>query len=541
MSETNLPARQELAWKYFPTLMLFVLAFAVRYHFLTTYPYPMMLHEQDAVGYMDVAKDFLGLHLPGVAGRPPGYPVVIALFALLPVPLEFAARLASIFMDALVVVPLFSLARISLSCAGAAAACLLWTFFVFSLIFSPSPLSQSSCLCYLLAGIALLYHGLQEERAAWLGASGFLFALCYLARPEGIVGFACGAALCLVWLFRTKAWNRQGLVRTASFFIGFLILAGPFLYALRVSMGTWTISPLSAAHVKTADVVLTLNAQGELQKTSGAGMSVWREYYGTVPVFLGAVKANFLAFTGVYWSTFPVWHHLVTGLGILALAFRCRWRMVFLAIPIAVIAPSLVVTIPKTHSYLYPAYAVSFVCFAACLEVVGSWVGRGVGRLLPAQRLKGASLVLPVVVLAIVCSIAWSSYRQADENYRSPGLVREALTTERIYKGAGEFIKRNSKQGDVIMTRWGVVGYFADRPVLTLPKGGVKAVVDYGRKNGARFLLADTNSILSRRQELMELLDPLQGKRVDPQYGIEAVTGNYFDDLDAGFVLYRYK
>lgn len=520
--------------------MLFVVAFAVRYHFLTTYRYPMMLHEQDAVGYMDVAKEFLGLHLPGVSGRPPGYPVVIALFALLPVPLEFAARLASIFMDALVVLPLYVLARIFLSRSGAAAACLLWTFFAFSMIFSPSPLSQSSYLCYLLAGIALLYHGLQEERAAALLVSGFLFALCYLARPEGIVGFACGALLCLVWLFRSKAWNRKGLLRTASFFIGFLILAGPFLYALRLAMGTWTISPLSAAHVKTADVVFTLNAQGELQKSAGAGMSVWREYYGTVPVFLGAVKANFLAFAGVYWSTFPVWHHLVTGLGILALAFRSRWRMVFLAIPIAVIVPSLVVTIPKTHSYLYPAYAVSFVCFAACLETAGSWMGRVAGRMLPAQ-LKGARLVLPVIVLATISSIAWSSYRQADESYRSPGLVHEALTTERIYKGAGEFIKGNSKQGEVVMTRWGLVGYFADRPVLTLPKGGVKAVVDYGRKNGARFLLADSISILSRRQELMELLDPLQGKRLDPQYGIEAVTGNYFDDLDAGFVLYRYK
>ncbi|MEI6208332.1 MAG: hypothetical protein WCP20_16245 [Desulfuromonadales bacterium] len=89
------------------------------------------------------------------------------------------------------------------------------------------------------------------------------------------------------------------------------------------------------------------------------------------------------------------------------------------------------------------------------------------------------------------------------------------------------------------MTRWGLVGYFADRPVLTLPKGGVKEVIEYGRKNGARFILIDSNSVLSRRQELQELLGPLEGKPVNPAYGIETFYGNYFPDL-GGYVIYRY-
>ena len=89
------------------------------------------------------------------------------------------------------------------------------------------------------------------------------------------------------------------------------------------------------------------------------------------------------------------------------------------------------------------------------------------------------------------------------------------------------------------MTRWGLVGYFADRPVVTLPKGGVREVIEYGRRNGASYLLIDTNSVLSRRQELMELLQPLEGKGVDQSYGLEIVNRNCYPDA-GGYVVYRY-
>jgi hypothetical protein len=89
------------------------------------------------------------------------------------------------------------------------------------------------------------------------------------------------------------------------------------------------------------------------------------------------------------------------------------------------------------------------------------------------------------------------------------------------------------------MTRWGLIGYFAGRDMVTLPKGGVKEVVDYGRRNGARFLVIDTNSVMSRRQELMELLEPLRGGEVRREYGIETLRSNFYPNL-GGYVIYRY-
>lgn len=540
MFKSVISIRAVFKWEFILPLAAFLTAFALRHHFLVTYRFPMMIHEQDAVGYLDIAKGFLNHQIPSVSGRPPGYPVVIALFALLPVGLEFAARLASIFMDALVVFPLFVISRIYLSRTGSFAVSILWAFFYFALIFSPSPLSQSSHLFYLLAGIAFLHLALEKKTIGWFFCAGAFFALAYLARPEGIVGFVCGFLLCLTPFMDKGGLNKKALLFPVCFLFGFLLLAGPYLGALHSVYGSWTVSPMSEAHVKTADAVLTLNAKGELQKTGSTGFSVWKEQYKTIPTFLDAVWGNIQAFAGVYKKSFPMWMHVISGVGLLSLLWRTPWlKSTLLLIPIAVISPSFIVTIPKSSSYLYPVFVLTLLCFVSCFEAVNALASRIFQlfqTIVPPRLLQ---VVLPGIMLMIISNVALGFYLTANDDYHSPELVREAMITDRIYKGAGEIIKINSQANEVIMTRWGLVGYFAERPILALPKGGVKEVVEYGKKNGAHFIMIDTNSVLSRRQELRELLAPLEGQTVNPVYGIEAISSSYFPGL-GGYVIYRY-
>lgn len=541
MTKSDYSNKMKHIWTLIPPIVVFLLAFALRYHFLVTYRYPLMIHEQDAVGYMEVAKSILQLHIPSVAGRPPGYPVVISLFALFPIGLEYAARLASIFMDALIVFPLYFIARIYLSRVGSFASCLFWAFFSFSLVFSPSPLSQSSYLCYLLSGVVCLHQGLEKKELWWLSAAGSCMALSYLARPEGIVGFGGGLLICLTPFVGGGGLTRKNLLVPTSFLFGFLLLAAPYLVALRDTFGVWTLSPLSEAHVKTADVILTLDAKGQLQRTGSVGLSLWIEYYKTMPLFVESVWASIRAFAGVYKNTFPAWMLFMSGVGALALAWKNSWRnFVLFLIPIAVIAPNFMVSIPKTHSYLYPVFAMTFISFVAGFEFVAQGLCRVVRMAAPKGQPKVLEASLIGTLFLIVLSFAIESWHITDNNYRSPEQVMEVLVTEKIFMHAAEFIKNHSQSDDVVMTRWGLVGYFADRPVITLPKGGVKEVIEYGKKNGARFMLVDTKSVLSRREELLDLFGPLEGKLVDPDYGIEAIGGRYFPNL-GGYVIYRYR
>lgn len=523
-------------------VIAFLVAFALRKYFMMIYQHPMMIHEQDAMGYMDAAKSILHLQFPSLHGRPPGYPVVIALFALLPVDLEDAARLASIFMDALIVVPLFYIARIYLSRLESLAVCLLWASFSFSLFFSPSPLSQSSYLCYLLFGILFLHLGLKNKEKWWLFAAGTLMALSYLARPEGIVGFACGMLICVTTFFEKGSLNKKNLLMVIYFLFGFLLLAGPFLIALHSVLGSWTLSAVGEAQLKGVESALKLNSNGELYKTGTAGMySIWVEYYKTLSEFSNVLWTNIQKFSDVYLKEFPVWIHLVSGFGFFALVWQNPWRKSFFSlILIAVLVPSFVVNIPKVHSYIYPLFALTFICFVYCFSAIDKIISWMSEKYYPVIKPLFRQIIMASILFAITFYNALVFIKKAHGGFQSPQYAMESMITEKIYKNAGEIIKSNSGANDIIMTRWGLVGYFADRRVLTLPKGGVKEVIEYGRKGGARFILIDSKAVLSRRQELFELLDPLYGKPLNPEYGIEAFYKNYFPGL-GGYVLYKYK
>ena len=221
---------------------IFALALAARIYLLFTHRYPMMLHEQDGISYMAVAEKIRSFQPFFDEIRPPAYPLFIALFSFLPLDLELAARIASVSLDALIVLPLYAMGRTFLRPSGAAAAALLWGFFSFGLYFSISPLSQSTFLFFLCAAI-LFFRGIEPEqwRAGFLLLSGVLFAFAYQARPEGVAAFGTVCALSLLFLVR-KDERRARLRGILSLAAGFFLTAGPYLVFLRSRLGYWSLT-----------------------------------------------------------------------------------------------------------------------------------------------------------------------------------------------------------------------------------------------------------------------------------------------------------
>jgi len=527
---------QNGAWKWYLTpLVIFLAAFFVRYHFLITFDYAMMVHEQDAVGYIAVAKQLLHWQPVTVTGRPPGYPFIIALFALLPVGMEFAARLASIFMDALITLPLYALAYRLLPPVGAAAAALLWAFFGFALAFSTSPLTQSTFLFFLLAAILLLTRSVSMESSRLPLMVGVCIGYAYLTRPEGIVVILFVAPLvATVRLAQNRKAYRRILKDLVLLGLGFMVLVGPFLTAYRYQAGHWALTNKSAAAVKTQDGVVTLNARGELA-ASPEGLALWKEYYGTFSAFVTASGTNAIQFARAYLQVVPLWAHLLALSGLLALLWQRRFiELVCLTPLLAVTLPNYIVNISKSNSYNYPLFPLLFIGVAAGCEALR----RLVLKVVPGEPGRILVAFSYLVVVSPVAVLSFLGYIEADATYRSPGLVQQAELSDKIFRGAGDVIKSYSRPGEVIMTRWGLIGYFADRPVVTLPKGQVADVVNYGRKHNVSFLIIDTMSVFTRREELEELLDPLYGKPLRPDYGLELLATINHDV--GGCVIYRY-
>ena len=513
-----------------------LLAFALRYWYFWSYPYPLMLHEQDGIAYMTIAREILALQKPANLFMPPFYPLVIALFSVLPVKFEVAARLASMVMDSLLVLPLYGLARIILPRPASLAVCLLWATFAFSLFFTPSPLSQSTYLCMLLTATWLLYRALGEGGRRWqFVLAGVCFACAYLTRPEGVVSIAIALGLVTAGAVRKGADRRAHLVGGGLMLAAFLLTAFPYLLLLKAQFGHWTFTAKTMVAIKGIDGSLTLGA-----KTAKSGLALWLDEFGGLEGGVRFIQSNFIAFFALLRHSFFPWTGWFALIGLpLIFIGRGFYSRLFFLMPLLVTVPVYVANLPKNHSYIYPLFPIYMLAFVAGAWGILSLLRSGVARVCPALSPRLAGSVAAILLALPVFYIAVVSCREATANYTSPEYLFQVEQTSKVFKAAGEDIKTLSQPGDKVMTRWGLVSYFAERPLVILPKGGIEEVLAAGRQAGVRYVLIDTESVTSRRQELTELLGPLEGRGVNPRYGIEVVATR-MTDL-GGYIIYRYR
>jgi len=517
-------------------VLVALLAFGMRYWFFWNYPYPLMLHEQDGIAYMSIARELLELKKPGNLFMPPFYPLVIAVFSLLPVKLEIAARLASITMDSLLVLPLYGLARIILPRGASLAVCILWSSFTFSLFFTPSPLSQSTYLCMLFTGTYLLYRALADSGRPWLFAlAGVCFSCAYLTRPEASVSIAIALFLTAAGSLRRGADRRAHLIGGGVMLGAFLLTAFPYLLLLRDHFGHWTFTAKTVVAIKGIDGSLTLGG-----KSTKSGLALWLDEFGGFSGGMRFIWANFTGFFTLLKNSFPAWMSWTAAAGIpfILVGRNFFYRLIFF-MPLLVTVPVYVANLPKTHSYIYPLFPMYMLAFVAGGWGVLGLLRLGTGKLGQNLPEKAFGAVATTLLMVPVSYLVVTSFREATNNYVSPELLFQVEQTRKVFMAAGEDIKALSRPGDLVMTRWGLVSYFAERPLMVMPKGKIEEVLAEGRKAGARLMLIDTESVSTRRQELKELLGPLYGSEIDPGYGLE-VMATRMTDL-GGYVVYRFR
>lgn len=521
-------------------LAVVLLAFGLRCFFLMDYRYPLMLHEQDGIAYMQIAHDLLHFKPLQTVFMPPFYPVVIALFSLLPVDFELAARLASVTMDALIVLPLYDLVKKLFNKYVSFCVCILWACFSVSLYSSLSPMAFSTYLFFILTGTSLLYRVLYEDQhVLWLIASGACFAFAYLTRPEGITGFAIGLIFCVVCSLRKEGINRKSVKCIALYLAGFVLFAAPYWIFLHNHLGYWTFTGKTAVAIQGVDGSLILKG-GVVGGKGAGGLSLWLDKFGGLTGAVKFVLNNAGGFLTTLRSQFPAWMGVCALIGFCFLwvgrEFRSR---LILLIPVLVTAPVYIANLPKTPGYIYPLFPVFFIAFSWCLDRIVFFLKKAAEKCAVIITPVGYQVASGICALVVLSFIGYDSFTKVAAIFESQEFLYQVELTIKIFKESGEFVKTVSKPTDLVMTRWGLISYNAERPYAALPKGNVAEVIEYGRKAGVRFLVIDTISVESRRQELVELLDPLYGKGIDPHYGIMAMRANGYYDL-GGYVVYRY-
>ncbi|MFO8057800.1 MAG: glycosyltransferase family 39 protein [bacterium] len=186
---------------------------------------------------------------------PPLFPTLFAPVGLILEDFESGCRVVSVLLGACVVVPVYLLA---FKTAGRGAAILASSFYAFVFFIGGQEQEQALIFFVWTAVLAALL-SLEKKKAGWFLATGVLFGLAFLTKPEGWGFFLAflGLAFCY-WLFnafrygdpdKAARWAKQrfpgkyGLLCIALLAAGYFMITSPYLFAYYQRTGEVTMNP----------------------------------------------------------------------------------------------------------------------------------------------------------------------------------------------------------------------------------------------------------------------------------------------------------
>jgi len=230
----HVPARNLLG-------MALLLALAIRLYLLWQY----YCISPDGVHYIGAARDFFhGRFMAGLSSfYPPAYPLFISSLYSLIGEWELAGQIWSLLSGVLLLIPLYALLKSMYGEKVALTACFLAAIGPYLARYSVHVRTESPYLLLSTIALLLLHRGIERSFWSHFFYGGLVAGLAYLVRPEA-VGFLVIVPLTLAvrcWVKGDKS-IRWFCGTTLLLFIGFSLLAFPYILYLRLDTGEWTLS-----------------------------------------------------------------------------------------------------------------------------------------------------------------------------------------------------------------------------------------------------------------------------------------------------------
>lgn len=511
--------------------VLALVALAVRLSYLKSYQSPLT---GDAAIYAKIAwglKNGHGLHWWSVVWSP-FYPFMIFLFSLFVGSLESATSLVSVVLGSLLVVPFFFLAKKVRGHKSAYLGSILVIFFPALVVTSVIPLSEATYTFFLLS--ALLSGWLLILTRSYLYALlfGMLSGLCYLTRPEFLVGFAFLLLLFLIVDLRGRLRKKAGsFVLLGISLIGFLIPAIPYMGFMHSQTGHWILSGKTAHNILKqrayaggatyseqrqafAEILDGLTEDGQVKGRVLLGEESMFSFFGRPGFFgdyfervwMGVKKIDLFFLPFLLLSLFYIFSWRLDKEG-------WKQRLFFLC----AFSPMLTMPIFFTPAgRLIEPYAPVLILLsvAGLFKVINVLIGtRKSGRREGSSSL-GMVASFVVVLLLSVFSVARAS-RMAENHERTfRNLNLEAAEYKKLGLWADNTVPRDAQ---VMFLSKDTFFFYCNRVTFTIPFAPFEKIVHFARENKVDYLLVSVGREASWRDDLAFLLEPLKDRSKVPQ------------------------
>lgn len=450
-----------------------------------------------------------GLNAMGYSAAhfPPLFPVLAGGLAPLVGDLLSASNLIFVVSGALLVVPLYALARAIYARSAA------WIIGLVAALYPAlthgvlawGTLTEPLYLLWTGAAIYFLFRALDESPARWRDVAllGLALGLAYLTRTEALV-FAA-AALVLLPIGRLLRRDRLGpaLARVLLAALVFLLVASPYLLFMRTSTGRWSLTGsagmafVSMEGLANNDPAAFDRATWGIDPASGevylfAPSSESESFTGSLladPLGVlrrlraGLSDANDLLFSI---KLIPWFLALLAFLGLFAQPWGPRRLRGELALLASLAAPLSYLLFFVQERYLAGLLLPAMVWIGAGAWMLGLWLVGTWASLRsrpPAAVTRRVLLVAPAVALAALLLALGPRVEAAMQRTHSFQLGHLAAAAE---------LRRLGAPADaVVMSRYPAIAFHAGTRWAATPAEDWPTVLAYARQHDARYLVLD--------------------------------------------------
>jgi 4-amino-4-deoxy-L-arabinose transferase-like glycosyltransferase len=442
---------------------------------------------------------------------PPLYPALVAIALRIsealggsgPAALEWSARVVSCLAGALLLWPLFEIAR-RLIPQAATWVLLLAAVHPRLIEYSAAALSESVFMLAIAVAIAAFLRAEAEaEGGSRLGeaGAGAAFGVAFLARPEALpLALAVGLAGLL------RSW-RGGVPRLrAPFWVALLVVVLPWLLFLHARTGAWTLGEKGTYNFWRAHRVeyarhfpapralpARVNRSPELAPPAAPGELHLGEFVRREPALvLGSTLRRLAVLVA---SSYPVaigWPVALLALAGLFTARSGPWWPLFAAL---LATPLLVAPFSSDRRFLVPMVPLVLPLAAAALAELGRRAG--------ALAMRGVGAALLVGLAFYAGGIPARADRAPGERLAGEKLGREWRTIQESWPGA--------HFREVVMARKPWVAFYSGALIADLPDVPADSILADANRTEVNVLVVDARAARGDRPQIVPWLDPARG------------------------------